>query len=193
MLGRRVVPTDPDHLVVLAQACRRRERMRFVYRARDGAATYRHVEPLRLVHAHGRWYLVAYDLDREDWRTFRVDRIVEAVPIDETATRPDGFSLSAEWREVVDRVEQKRSQTWATVVVDHRFVAVLQDHFGRHFHPEGETPDGRARVLLGAPTPLDIARNLAGWGALVDVLDPPEVQDHLARIGAELTLRYEDN
>ena len=50
--------------------------------------------------------------------------------------------------------------------------------------------DGRARVRVGAPTPLDIARNLAGWGGLVDVEGPPEVRALLARIGAELTERY---
>lgn len=48
----------------------------------------------------------------------------------------------------------------------------------------------RARVRLAAPTPLDIARHLAGWGALVEVVSPRSVQDELARIGAELTARY---
>ena len=54
------------------------ERLRFAYRAGDGAESRRLVEPYRLVSARGsRWYLVAYDLEREDWRTFRVDRVSE--------------------------------------------------------------------------------------------------------------------
>jgi hypothetical protein len=48
-------------------------------------------------------------------------------------------------------------------------------------------PDGRCRVRVTAPTPLDIARHLAGWGSLLEVTDPPDVRAELARIGAELT------
>src|SRR5207247_961937 len=70
------VPTvAPDTLTVLAGACRDSERLRFTYSDRDGATSVRAVEPHRLVHTGRRWYLVAYDLDRADWRTFRVDRL----------------------------------------------------------------------------------------------------------------------
>ena len=70
------VHAAPDRLTRLAGACRDCERVEFDYRSRTGAATRRRVEPLRLAHAAGRrWYLVAYDLDRGAWRTFRVDRI----------------------------------------------------------------------------------------------------------------------
>lgn len=51
-------------------------------------------------------------------------------------------------------------------------------------------PDGRVWVRLAAPTALDIARNLAGWGGLVEVLGPEAVQTELARIGAELAERH---
>jgi predicted DNA-binding transcriptional regulator YafY len=59
-----------------------------------------------------------------------------------------------------------------------------------HCHTDGEPGDGRARVRLAAPTPLDIARHLAGWGAMIEVLEPQSVQAELARIGAELADRY---
>jgi predicted DNA-binding transcriptional regulator YafY len=62
-------------LSVIAGACRDCEKLRFGYRSRDGAASTRDVEPHRLVHTGRRWYLAAWDLDRENWRTFRVDRI----------------------------------------------------------------------------------------------------------------------
>jgi predicted DNA-binding transcriptional regulator YafY len=55
---------------------------------------------------------------------------------------------------------------------------------------DGEPAHGRARVRLAAPTPLDIARHLAGWGAMIEVLEPRSVQAELARIGAELADRY---
>ena len=66
---------DPQCLTVIAAAVRDRERVRFAYTARDQADTRRDVEPHSLVNAGRRWYLVAWDRDRADWRTFRVDRI----------------------------------------------------------------------------------------------------------------------
>ncbi len=66
---------DGKVLAAIAGACRDHEALRFSYRGHDGAATTRHVEPYRLVHTGRRWYLVAWDRGREDWRTFRVDRI----------------------------------------------------------------------------------------------------------------------
>ncbi|GHA95600.1 helix-turn-helix transcriptional regulator [Streptomyces termitum] len=68
----------PGTLTAIAGAVTGRERLRFAYRAGDGTGTKRLVEPYRLVSTGRRWYLVAYDLGREDWRTFRVDRIGDA-------------------------------------------------------------------------------------------------------------------
>jgi len=70
---------DPDVLTSLAQACRDDELVGFGYTARDGEPTERRVEPLRLVSLGRRWYLVAYDRARQDWRSFRLDRINEVV------------------------------------------------------------------------------------------------------------------
>ncbi len=68
---------DAEVLTAIAGACRNHERLRFGYGDAQGAETSRSVEPLRLVHTGRRWYLVAFDLDRQDWRTFRVDRITD--------------------------------------------------------------------------------------------------------------------
>jgi predicted DNA-binding transcriptional regulator YafY len=71
-----VGPTvDAKILSAIAGACRDCEQLRFPYRSRDGAASAREVEPHRLVHTGRRWYLAAWDIDRDNWRTFRVDRI----------------------------------------------------------------------------------------------------------------------
>ena len=66
---------DPQALTTIASACRDRERLRFAYGARDGAATRRLVEPHSLVNLGRRWYLLAWDCGREGWRTFRLDRL----------------------------------------------------------------------------------------------------------------------
>jgi predicted DNA-binding transcriptional regulator YafY len=73
--GERV---DSDILLTLARACRETERVTFSYAAATGAPSERRIEPHRLVATGRRWYLVAYDLDRSDWRTFRLDRVTAA-------------------------------------------------------------------------------------------------------------------
>jgi len=66
---------DSEALAVLAQACRDHEEVRFAYQRRDGEESHRLAQPLQLVSAGRRWYLVAWDVRRADWRTFRVDRL----------------------------------------------------------------------------------------------------------------------
>ncbi|WP_156721695.1 helix-turn-helix transcriptional regulator [Streptomyces apocyni] len=78
--GPAVSTVEPEILTELAHACRDNERLRFEYRDHGGSATRRVVEPHRLVCTERRWYLVAWDLDRAGWRTFRVDRITPRPP-----------------------------------------------------------------------------------------------------------------
>ncbi|WP_329122304.1 helix-turn-helix transcriptional regulator [Streptomyces sp. NBC_01353] len=80
MLRTPQAQVDPAVLTELANACRDSERLRFEYRDHGGTATRRTVEPHRLVCTERRWYLVAWDLDRADWRTFRADRIEPKPP-----------------------------------------------------------------------------------------------------------------
>jgi predicted DNA-binding transcriptional regulator YafY len=74
-LNSRGPRVDAERLSVIAGTCRDHEGIRFVYNDRAGSPSMRSVEPHRLVHTGYRWYLVAWDLTRQDWRTFRVDRI----------------------------------------------------------------------------------------------------------------------
>ncbi|MEU7532227.1 YafY family protein [Saccharothrix sp. NPDC042600] len=83
-LGAATVPVDlagdgpgvdPEHLASIAGAIANRERLRFHYRAADGSESRRHVEPTALVPSGRRWYLLAFDVERDDWRVFRVDRV----------------------------------------------------------------------------------------------------------------------
>jgi predicted DNA-binding transcriptional regulator YafY len=74
-MGNTGPTVDAQTLSVIAGACRDCETLRFGYQSRDGSASAREVEPHRLVHTGRRWYLAAWDVDRNNWRTFRVDRI----------------------------------------------------------------------------------------------------------------------
>jgi predicted DNA-binding transcriptional regulator YafY len=75
VLGGGGPTVDADALAVLSQGCRDHEEVRFDYVRRDGESSSRLVEPHHLVAAGRRWYLVAWDLRRDDWRTFRLDRL----------------------------------------------------------------------------------------------------------------------
>ncbi|MFG2476960.1 helix-turn-helix transcriptional regulator [Streptomyces fagopyri] len=78
--GPQPSSVDPAVLTELANACRDSERLRFEYLDHGGSPTRRTVEPHRLVCTERRWYLVAWDVDRDDWRTFRVDRVTPRPP-----------------------------------------------------------------------------------------------------------------
>lgn len=178
----------PEMVDLLQAAVIRRRKVHLTYINSAREQSERLVDPWGLVDKDDIWYLIAGT--ERGQRTFRVDRIVEAEPTDQAAALADDFTLTTAWDQVVGEVEQKRSRTWATVLIPARFVPILQDHFGQHCHTDDELDDGLARVRIAAPTPLDIARNLAGWGTIIQVLEPPSVQAQLARIGAELTSRY---
>ncbi|GAB3495750.1 helix-turn-helix transcriptional regulator [Amycolatopsis cihanbeyliensis] len=183
----------PELVEALQEAVVGHRKVWLSYANRSGERTRRLVDPWGLVDKDAVWYLVAGTGDGQ--RTFRVDRILEAVPTEQTAERPADFDLAAAWERVVAEVEQRRSPVAATVLTEDRYLPVLRDQFGRHCRAErggsGQgCADGRLRVRVAAPTALDIARQLAGWGALVDVVEPDEVRAELARLGTELTARY---
>jgi predicted DNA-binding transcriptional regulator YafY len=92
-------PVSPDLLGTLALACRDAERLRFAYVDGSGKPSRRHVEPYRLVSTSRRWYLVARDIDRDDWRSFRLDRISQPLPTGQRsspADPPDAAQFVAE-------------------------------------------------------------------------------------------------
>ena len=73
-------PVKPNDLALIALACQRGERLRLRYRNGSGQDSRRHVEPYRLVYTGRRWYLVAHDLDKGEWRSFRLDRMEDVRP-----------------------------------------------------------------------------------------------------------------
>jgi predicted DNA-binding transcriptional regulator YafY len=181
------VKERPELVRSLQDAVVRRNRVRLVYSGRGHETSERMVDPLGLVDKDDVWYLIAWT-DRGR-RTFRIDRVVAAQATDETFEPPGGFDLSTAWTEIVERMEERRSGLTATVLMDQRHVWVMQDRLGRNCEVGGTDGD-RVRLKITAPTPLMIAQDLAGWGGSIEVLDPPEVQAELARLGRELTDRY---
>jgi predicted DNA-binding transcriptional regulator YafY len=180
---------EPPTLVrELQTAVVRRRKVRMSYGGRSGPALARLIEPWGLADKDDVWYLIAGTPKGQ--RTFRVDRIVEAVVTAEPAERPDDFQLAQAWREIVDQMERRRSLVWATVLIEDRFVHVLQSHYGRHCKVLDTFDDGRVRVQVASHMARSVAEQLAGWGKAVEVLEPEAVRNELARIGTELVRSY---
>jgi predicted DNA-binding transcriptional regulator YafY len=180
--GARGPQVDPDVLVALAQACRQLERLRFAYRSAAQRETERRVEPFRLVNTERRWYLVAYDLDRGAWRTFRIDRITEVVRTGHRFVRtevPDAAALVAEGLAVATYAVQVRLRVLAPPeqVADWipATVGVL----------EGDE-HGTTVVRLGADDLEWIARYVGGLPFEVEVLEPPELSGLLRAVGERM-------
>lgn len=178
----------PDAVDVLQDAVVRRRKASFEYASRGRPPRQRVVDPYGLIDKDGAWYLAAGTEAGE--RTFRVDRMTLVEVLDEPAVRPPDFELAQHWGRVVEQVEHRRSSVTATVLTVQRLVPVLQVLFGRHCTPLEPVLDGRVRVRVASHTALSVAEPLAGFGAGVQVLEPVEVRNELARLGAELLATY---
>ncbi|MFJ5778275.1 helix-turn-helix transcriptional regulator [Streptomyces sp. NPDC093094] len=173
--GARPDAVDPALLTELAGLCRDAERLRFAYEDHGGAPTRRTVEPHRLVCSERRWYLVAWDLDREDWRTFRVDRIRPRPPHGPrfTPREPPADDLAA----YVSRGVSTRA--YAAHAVVRLFVPV--EEAARHISPSTGTlePEGEQTCVLrtGAASLDVMVVHVMMLGLEFEVLEPAALTD----------------
>lgn len=175
---------DTSTLTAIAAACRDSLRLRFDYRSHDGTGSIRTTEPHRLVHAGWRWYLIGWDVDRQDWRTYRVDRLDPRAPtgprfIPRTPPAPDlgGYTSQA--------------ITTSAYRYQGRFT----------LHVSAETAAERIAPTTGALEPIDEhhCTLLAGANSLDElaiyvttkgfdfqVHEPPELVEHVRTLAARL-------
>jgi predicted DNA-binding transcriptional regulator YafY len=171
---------DASVLACLAQACRDDERVRFTYTARDASPTDRRVEPHRLVTVGRRWYLVGYDLDRQDWRTFRVDRLADPQL---TGVRFRQRTLPA--ADAAAYVRQSLDAARTHIAVEVRVLAPAADvvpDVGRW--ASVEPLDGDSCMLRMDVDSLDWPVLLLGsLAADFEVVSPPELVSRLRSVG----------
>jgi predicted DNA-binding transcriptional regulator YafY len=175
---------DPQSLTVIAAACRDFESVRFAYRGRDGAESRREVEPHSLVNLGRRWYLLGWDRAREDWRTFRVDRLSKpaSTGVRFTARKPPGKDAAAY---VAQSISAMPSRYEARVTV----------------HAPADAVRKRLPYAWGTVEPIDVgsceyraggddldwlALRVAMLGADFEVHEPPELVEHLRALGRRL-------
>jgi predicted DNA-binding transcriptional regulator YafY len=170
----------------LASACSERRELRFSYRDYNGAGSTRTVEPHRIVHTQGRWYLVAWDSDRTDWRTFRLDRIDAPAPTGNSflpRSSPDDDVGAYVTKGVASRAHRVRARVTLLVSAE-----ALKDRIPPMFG-QLEVIDGNSCTLHTGSTSLE---GLAAWilaiGVDFRIADPPELRDHIRRL-AELLIR----
>jgi predicted DNA-binding transcriptional regulator YafY len=176
---------DPQHLSVIAAACRDSECLRFGYRSRDGVDTSREVEPHSLVNHGRRWYLVAWDRRRNDWRTFRIDRLAKPA-----STGARFMPRRLPGKDAAAYVKQ------SIIGAPNRFEALVT------LHAAAEEITSRVPAYSGAIEPIDahtceyrtgdddlrwLALRIAMLGVDFEVHEPPELVEHLRELATRLT------
>jgi predicted DNA-binding transcriptional regulator YafY len=176
---------DPERLTMLAAAIARGERLRFDYRAADGTHSRRLAEPHRLVTAGRRWYLLAYDNDRGDWRTFRVDRIQRPQP---TGVRAAPRALPAgDAAAYLTAKLAATAPTYRAVATLHAPAAEVARRLGDRAGDLEPVDERTCRLRSHADTLEWLAFRLAMLGCEFQVHEPPELADYLRALGARVT------
>jgi len=174
----------PETLALLALACRDGERLRFGYVDSHGAPSRRHAEPYRLVSTARHWYLVARDIDKGEWRSFRIDRLSEALRTGQrsqpaTDAPPDAARFVAEG--IASGVYRFQARVLvgapASVVADQvpGLVAVVE-----------AVDDERCLLITGSDHIDAIAMHLALLDLPFTPLEPPELRERCAELSRRL-------
>jgi predicted DNA-binding transcriptional regulator YafY len=173
---------DGAVLMAVARAAAERERLRITYVDREGRETERRIDPFRLVSTGRRWYLVAFDVDRDDWRTFRADRLGDVVATGHRfrfVDPPDAADLVrrasgvAPYRHVAHVVLRAPPDVVSARVPP--TVGVVEAH-----------PDG-SLLTVGADDVAFLAGHLVALDLPFEALDPPELRAFLRRAATRLT------
>jgi predicted DNA-binding transcriptional regulator YafY len=168
---------DPQFLTVLAAACRDTERVRFAYRGRDGVESRREVEPHSLVNVGRRWYLVAWDRGRDDWRTFRVDRLADPAS---TGVRFRPRPLPADDAAAfVARSLSAAPNRYEARLVLHAPAATMRERVPAHWGAIEPLDDDTCEYRTGEDNLEWLAVRVLMLGVDFDVHEPPELAEHL--------------
>lgn len=166
---------DAELLAAVTTVCHNHERLRFDYRTHDGTSSRREVEPHRVVRAGLRWYLVAWDLSRDDWRSFRVDRMEPKIP---TGPRfaPRGLPPGGAAEFVSRGIARGTAAVTAKVLLHAPFESVapmVEDRWGSLEQVDA----GTCAIVLGGRSLDSIAEWLVAFDVDFTVLEPSDLRD----------------
>jgi predicted DNA-binding transcriptional regulator YafY len=175
------------------------------YVARNGSSSTRTVHPLGVAAQGLIWYLVA---DTENgMRTFRIDRMRAFDLTKEPVVRPEGFVLQEAWKLITDQVNKKRLPMTARCLVAPNRIPILRARLGTRLRIGGpigsatltsatatvktDAADGRIEIEVRGYNEIVLAGDLAGFGSLLEVLEPPALRERLAQVAQELLALYQ--
>lgn len=175
---------DPQHLTTIAAACRDRECLRFVYRRRDEMESRREVEPHSLVNLGRRWYLVAWDRGRDDWRVFRIDRLTQPAS---TGVRFVARKLPA--KDAAAYIGQRMTSApnrFEARVVLHARAEEMRERVPSHWGTIKPIDERNCEYRTGDDDLGWLAVRVAMLGVECEVKEPPELIEHLRELAARL-------
>lgn len=175
---------DPETLTTIATACRDNQQLRFDYRNHDGAESRRTVEPYRLGHTGRRWYLVGWDIDREDWRTYRVDRLRPRQPTGPKFTPRD--PPDTDIATYISRGISTNAFRYRGRFTIHAPAEVVAQQVTPNVGVVEAMDDGRCTLHTGGNTLNELAMYIPMLGFDFEVHDPPELVDHIRQLGDRL-------
>ncbi|MEU5843224.1 YafY family protein [Rhodococcus sp. NPDC047139] len=174
---------DADVLIALARACRDATRVRFRYTTRHDVDDERTVEPVRMVAAGPNWYLMAWDVDRDDWRTYRLDRMREV-----TATtwrfRPRKHPDPAAY---VQRSVTESPYRYIARVRLHAHAGQVRDLVPPQVGRVEDGPDGWCVLVVGGDDLDWLALHIARLGFEAVIVEPPELRQAAALLARRLS------
>jgi predicted DNA-binding transcriptional regulator YafY len=173
------VMVDGDVLLTLARGVRDTVRVRFAYESRDGTASERTVEPVGLVAAGRRWYLMAFDVDRDDWRTFRLDRMTSVAATTWRFREREHEDPAA----YVQRSVASAAYRFQARIVVHAPLREVQEHTSARSVVLSVIDEGTTLLEAGAETLSGLAFHLSFLGWEFDVEEPAELRTALAEMG----------
>ncbi|MFJ8579925.1 helix-turn-helix transcriptional regulator [Micromonospora sp. NPDC093277] len=176
------IEIDAELLVTLARACRDAVRVRFRYAGRDGEERERTVEPVRMVTTGRRWYLMARDVDRDDWRTFRLDRMREVVATTwrfRAREHPDPVAY-------VQRSVAEAPYRYLARVRLHATPDQVREWVPPQVGRVEDDGDGWCVLVVGGENLDWLAAQVARLGFDAEVLEPPELREAAARLARRL-------
>ncbi|MEE1650222.1 YafY family protein [Brachybacterium sp. J144] len=166
-------------LVTLASAVRDRVRVRVDYERADGERFERRLEPYRVLSMEGRWYLYAFDLEREDWRTFRLDRMHEVAASTFSFAPRDTGDIEQRVRESIAVRGYERSVT-VRILAPYERIAPQVSARSVTLEPDGE---GACVLRAGDDDMRWTALHLALLGEDLEVIEPPELLEIIGGLG----------
>ncbi|WP_151525972.1 helix-turn-helix transcriptional regulator [Serinicoccus kebangsaanensis] len=181
-VGTAAAVVDPEVLMAASRACRDRLRTTLRYVARGGEESTRRVEPAALVAVSHRWYLLAFDLDRDDWRSFRLDR-VQGLTVGTLRSAPREVPDPAAY---ITRSVTRSPYRWVATAHVQMPVRDLADRVSPLAGEVTELEDGWCELVTGGESLDYLAAELVLLGCPVRVLDPPELIAHLEEVRRRL-------